>query len=271
AEARNGGLTVTCDQYPYQAASTFLHAALPPGILAHGDRVFTEILRDPNARTELIRQIENSSEKGWENLIRGAGFEGIYIATAGKHEHYVGRSVADIAETEDKNPYDVVFDLLAEEERGVVAIFFMINEDDIVEVMRSPLTMIGSDGIPGFGVEKTHPRQTGTFPRILGRYVREKGILDLEEAVRKMTSLPAQTFGLKRKGLLKEGFDADLVVFDPETVLDRATYEDPNQAPVGIDTVLVNGRMAVEKGKVAGADSGKVLRRGSENRIVSRP
>ncbi|MCP4750489.1 MAG: amidohydrolase family protein, partial [Proteobacteria bacterium] len=131
AEARNGGLTVTCDQYPYQAASTFLHAALPPGILAHGDRVFTEILRDPDARTELTRQIENSSEKGWENLIRGAGFEGIYIAVAGKHEHYVGKSVADIAETEDKNPYDVVFDLLAEEERGVVAIFFMINEDDI--------------------------------------------------------------------------------------------------------------------------------------------
>jgi N-acyl-D-amino-acid deacylase len=120
--------------------------------------------------------------------------------------------------------------------------------------------MVGTDGVPGFGVEKVHPRMTGTFPRILGRYVREQAIIPLEEAIRKMTSFPAQTFGVKGKGLLKEGFDADVVVFDPATILDKSTYEDPNQKPEGIDYVLVNGEIAVDHGRLTGATSGKVLR-----------
>ena len=122
--------------------------------------------------------------------------------------------------------------------------------------------MIGSDGIPSYGINKVHPRFSGTFPRVLGRYVREQRVLTLEDAIRKMTSLPARTFGVKRKGLLKEGFDADVVVFDPETIIDRATYEEPNQGPKGVHYVLVNGQIAVDKGKVAGATSGRILRRG---------
>jgi N-acyl-D-amino-acid deacylase len=203
--------------------------------------------------------MEKGSETGWENLVKGAGFEGLVISVS-RHENYVGKSIAEIAKSESRSPYDVIFDLVVEEERGCLINLFMMDEQDIIRIMKNPWTMIGSDGIPGFGVKKVHPRMTGTFPRVLGRYVREQGILPLEEAIRKMTSLPAQTFGIRNKGLLKEGFDADVVIFDPATILDRATYEEPNQGPLGIPYVLVNGEIAAENGKVTGATSGKVLR-----------
>ena len=182
------------------------------------------------------------------------------MISVSRHEDYVGKSISDIARMENKSPYDVIFDLVVEESLGCIIILFMMDEADIIRIMRNPWTMIGSDGIPGFGVKKVHPRMSGTFPRILGRYVREQGILTIEEAIRKMTSLPAQTFGVQGKGLLKEGFDADVVIFDPATILDQATYEEPNQGPVGIRYVLVNGEIAAENGKVTGATSGKVLR-----------
>ena len=146
---------------------------------------------------------------------------------------------------------------------GTVAILFMMHEEDIIRIMKNPFTMIGTDGIPGFGNSKVHPRMTGTYPKILGRYVRERGTLSLEDAIRKMTSLPAQTFRLKRKGLLVEGWDADIVIFDPKTVIDRSTYEDPEKGPLGIHYVVVNGQLAVENGKVMGSTSGRVLRHGT--------
>jgi N-acyl-D-amino-acid deacylase len=158
--------------------------------------------------------------------------------------------------------YDVFFNILIIERYSVNVILFMIGEEDVLQIMKSPLTMIGSDGISGFGVEKIHPRQTGTFARLLGRYVREKGVLSLEEAIRKMTSFPAQTFGLKRKGILRQGFDADLVLFDPGAIIDKSTYGDPNQAPAGISHVVVNGKVAAENGHVTGDRCGMVLRRG---------
>ncbi len=260
-EARRRGVEVTCDQYPYRAGSTYLAAVLPPKALAGGPDVFTRKLKDPAFRAEIVRTVEETNEPGWENLIKGGGFDGIMISVS-KQGDYVGRTVADIAQSENRNPYDVIFDLVVEEGIGVVAILFMMGEEDVRRIMRHPLTMIGSDGIPGFGVNRVHPRMTGTFPRVLGKYVREESVLSLEEAVRKMTSLPAQTFGLKGKGLLKEGFDADIVVFDPATIIDRATYEEPNQGPEGIDYVFVNGVTAAEKGRILGATSGRVLRRG---------
>jgi len=193
-------------------------------------------------------------------LIRGAGFENIVIAVSPNHPDYIGRSIAEIAEIENKNPYDVILDLVVEEKRGTIAILFMMDDEDIQRIMQNSFTMIGTDGIPGFGVSRVHPRLTGTFPRVLGRYVRDKGVLSLEEAIRKMTSLPAQTFRVRRKGLLIEGFDADIVIFNPETIIDKSTYEDPQQKPEGISYVLVNGEIAVENGEVTGATSGKVLR-----------
>lgn len=259
AEARAAGVEVTCDQYPYRAGSTFLAAVLPPAVLAGGPAVFTTKLKDPAFRAQIVETIEKGSGAGWENLIKGAGFEGLVISVS-RHEGYVGKSISDIARMENMSPYDVIFDLVIEETLSCIIILFMMDEGDIIRIMRNPWTMIGTDGIPGFGVKKVHPRMSGTFPRILGRYVREQGILTIEEAIRKMTSLPAQTFGVQGKGLLKEGFDADVVIFDPANILDQATYEEPNQGPVGIRYVLVNGEIAAENGKVTGATSGKVLR-----------
>jgi len=222
-------------------------------------------LRDPAVRREMIEEIEERKGKEtiWDNWIKAAGFKGIVIAISPKHPDYVGRSVEDIARGENKSPYEVIFDLIVEEKKATVVILFVMEEGDIERIMKSPFTMVGTDGIPGFGISKVHPRQTGTFPRVLGRYCREKGVLSLEEAVRKMTSLPAQTFRLKHKGLLREGYDADLVIFDDRAVIDRSTFEDPNRPPEGIHYVLVNGQIAVENGNLTGASSGMVLRAGN--------
>ena len=263
AAARAQGIQVTCDQYPYKAGSTYLASVLPPQILAGGEALYCQRLQDRSTRQAIIEEIEGRKGKEtiWDNWIKAAGFTGIVIALSPNHPNYVGKSIADIAQMENKNPYDVVFDLIAEEKKATVMIIFVMDEGDIERIMKSPFTMVGTDGIPGFGVNQIHPRQTSTFSRVLGRYCREKGVLSLEDTIRKMTSLPAQTFQLKQKGLLREGNDADLVIFDPQTIIDRATFEDSKQPPEGIHYVVVNGEIAVEHGKVTGATSGKVLRR----------
>jgi N-acyl-D-aspartate/D-glutamate deacylase len=260
AEARVEGVDVTCDQYPYNAASTFLAAALPPAFQAGGPEIFAENLRIPATRKEVIDVIEKGDDSHWENMIKAAGFEGIVISTSKKHPEYLGKSIAEIAGTRGQPPYDVFFDLVADEKMDVTVILYFMDEQDIRRIMKSPLTMFGTDSIPGFGVRTVHPRNTGTFPRILGRYVREQGIISMEEAIRKMTSLPAQTFRVKGKGLLQEGFDADIVVFNPNTILDKSTYEDSMQQPEGISWVIINGEVAVENGEVTGDAPGKVLR-----------
>jgi N-acyl-D-amino-acid deacylase len=261
AQARAKGLVVTCDQYPYQAGSTYLVAALPPHIQAQGPRVFAEKLKQPDVRLAIKAEIESGSGNQWENLVKGAGFENIIISTAPRHEHYIGKSIGQIAEMVSQDPYDVFFDLLIEEQMDVSMVIFMMDEEDIVRIMQDPITMIGTDGIPGFGSSKVHPRMYGTFPRVLGRYVREKGVIRLAEAIRKMTSLPAQTFGLYKKGILRERLDADIVIFNPQSIIDKSTFENPAQPPEGISHVIVNGELAVEHGKIIGATSGQVLRR----------
>lgn len=261
-EARARGIKITCDQYPYKAGSTYLGAVLPPRHLAEGPEELGRKLKDPCVRKEIMAEIETGGDGTWENFIIAAGFKNIRIATSPKHPEYLGRSISDIAQSQGKSGYDTLFDILAEEKLAATMIIFLLGDEDIERILRSPYTMIGTDGIPGFGATKPHPRLTGTFPKILGEFVREKGILSLEEAVRKMTSLSAQTFGVKQKGLLIEGYDADMVIFDPETIIDQSTYEEPDNKPLGIRYVLVNGEIAVENGRVTGATSGQVLRRG---------
>ncbi len=260
--ARAEGQEVTCDQYPYRAGSTMLAAALPPAFAAGGPEVYVNKLKDPAVRKTVIELIE-SEDECWQNLVRDGGFENIQISFSMAHPDYQGRSIADIAQAENRSAYDVFFDMIVEEKTKVGMVVFMMDDADIERIMRDPVTMIGSDGIPSLGESKTHPRMTSTFPRVLGRYVREKRVLRLEDAIQKMTSLPAQTFRLKNKGLLKEGLDADITLFDPTTVSDRGTYQDPFQPPAGVTHVLVNGRLAVDQGRFIGTDSGRVLRRES--------
>lgn len=259
-QARLEGIEVTCDQYPYTAASTFLAAAIPPRFLAGGPEKLSRTLKDAKTREAVRQEIETGGDNGWENLIGAAGFDAIVITSSSNHLQYTGKSIADVALMENKDPYDVIFDLVSEETRGIVVVLFLMDDPDLENIMRAPFTMVGTDGVPAFGANKTHPRLTGTFPRVLGRYVRERKILTLEEAVRKMTSLPVQTFGVWEKGLLKEGFDADMVVFDPENITDRSTYEEPFRKPEGIHWVLVNGVIAVENGEIVESGSGEVLR-----------
>ena len=261
SDARAKGLVVTWDQYPYKAGSTFLVAALPPHIQAQGAELFSEKLKDPAVRRKIRQEIESGEDSSWENLIRGAGFENIIISASPRNADFIGKSIAEIAKMTAKDPFDVYFDLVIEEQMEAAMILFMMDDGDIERILKAPGTMIGSDGIPGFGSAKVHPRMTGTFPRVLGRYAREKGVITLPEAIRKMTSLPAQTFGLYKKGLLRQGMDADLVIFDPDAIIDKSTFEDPSQHPEGIRWVIVNGEIAVEDGNITGASSGKVLRR----------
>jgi N-acyl-D-amino-acid deacylase len=254
--ARDNGLQITCDQYPYTAGSTFLAAVLPPFLHVDGPDAFAEKLKDPELRQAARAELEG----GPLSIARDIGLENVVISVSPSRPHYVGRSLADIVRDEGQDPYDVVFDLAAADKMEAMIVVHMMNEDDLKTIMRAPFTMIGSDGIPGFGQGQVHPRFTGAFPRVLGRYVREARVLKLEEAVRRMTSLPAQTFGIKNKGLIREGFDADLVIFYPQEIADKSTYESPLEKPDGIHWVIVNGEITAENSQMTDAAAGSVLR-----------
>ena len=192
----------------------------------------------------------------------GASLDGVLVSSLSSeaNQRFIGLSIVEIAELRNQDPVDTVFDLLVEERCGVGMVAFMMSEEDVRTVMVHPTTAIGTDGLYSTG--NPHPRVYGTYPRIVGRYVREDKLLSLEEAVRKMTSFPAQKLGLRNKGVLRPGADADVVVFDPRTVIDRATFQQAHQYPEGIEYVLVNGQVCVEKGQFTGRTAGRVLTRG---------
>ena len=256
------GVEVTCDVYPYDAASTSLTALLPPDLFADGGYpAFSKKIKDTAYRRHLVGALEGDTGDRWENKLKGTGFDRIVIIGSSRFQSANGRTISDIAAGEGKDPYDVIFDIIAAEGNAVSVILFAMDEADIRRIMQKPYVMIGSDGGPKVGRRFFHPRFTGTFPRVLGKYVRQDEVLSLETAVRKMTSLPAQTYRLENKGIIKTGLDADIVIFDPDTVSDRSTFEDPSRKPEGVDYVIVNGVIAVEKGSVTGQRAGKVLRK----------
>ena len=260
-KARDEGTRVTCDVYPYTAGSTSLASALPPSLQAEGPEIFAEKLKNQIVRSEVRQIIENETSGDWENLIYVDTFEGMVLVRAPRNPQYCGRSIADIAEKEGRDPYDVFFDLVVEEKMDAIIVEFMMQEDDVIRILKSPFSMVATDGLPGFGSDMFHPRFTGAFPRVLGRYVREKRCLTLEQAVWKMTGLPADTFGLNRKGHLAPNYDADIVLFDPSTVMDRGTYETPDLRPEGIRNVWVNGEISLSDDLVSSERCGRVLRR----------
>ncbi|MCI2424773.1 D-aminoacylase [Candidatus Acetothermia bacterium] len=264
-EARERGLDVTSDQYPYTATSTGLSALLPDWVHEGGVKRLVGRLRDPQTRRRIRKDMEGDRLIYW-NPLKATEWSNIMISAVGteRNRELEGKSIEEIAKLWDKDSFDVLFDLLIEEESNVRMVFFRMSEDDVITVMRHPTTMIGSDGAAisregPLSKGKPHPRSYGTFPRILGKYVREEKVLTLEDAVRKMTFLPAQKLKLRDRGVLKQEYKADIVVFDPEKVKDRATYTYPHQQPEGILYVLVNGEIAVEEGKYVGKTAGKVL------------
>lgn len=255
--ARREGVEVTVDVYPYTAGSTGLQALLPPWVLQGGTETMLERLRQNEVRRRITRDLGRS--EGWQNLVLATGWDRITIAAARLHPGCEGSSLADIAHREHRPPVDVVADLLIEEHANVTIILEMMDEADVRRVLQWPHAMIGSDGIlqPG----RPHPRLAGTFARVLGHYCRDEGVFALPQAIHRMTSLPAQRFGLSNRARLAPGAAADLVVFDPARVADRATYERPLESPDGIVYVIVNGAIAVDNGKLTEGVSGHVLRR----------
>jgi N-acyl-D-amino-acid deacylase len=266
AEAQAKGLRVTANQYPYVAGQNNLAALIPPWAMEGGRGRMVERLGDPALRGRMERDILKGLAGWFDHYLAMNGWESCLVASvkSEKNKGYEGRSIAQISQASNKKPIDVVFDLLKEEKGSVPAVYFLMSEDDVRTAMRVPWVSIGSDGsavrpdgILGSG--KPHPRWYGTFPRVLGRYVREEKVLSLEEAIKKMTSLNADKLGLQDRGLLKTGKKADITIFNANRVIDRATFENPHQYPEGIEYVIVNGTIVLDKGQHSGLKPGRIL------------
>jgi N-acyl-D-amino-acid deacylase len=254
---RARGVEVTADAYPYDAGSTRMTALLPPWCQEGGKGALLERLEDPALRARIAREFVQGLP-GWENLALAAGWERVRIASVERNPGYLGKSVREIADELGAEPAEAFCTVLREEQGVPTVVITMMDEADVRTILADPLVMIGSDAIITRG--RPHPRTWGTYPRVLGHYARDVGLFSLPEAVRKMTSYPAQKFGLFDRGLIRPGLAADLVVFDAAAVIDRATYDDPEQPPAGLPHVLVNGIFAVRDGAYTGARAGRVVR-----------
>jgi N-acyl-D-amino-acid deacylase len=266
--ARASGLEVHADQYPYVASSTSLGAVIPPKYHAGGTDALLARLKDPAIRREL-RDLLGNPAQPFENMWRGAGGpDGILVVSVihpAELRKYEGRTIAQIAADKQNDPFDTLLDLVVATRNTVSAVYFTMSEEDLRYALKQPWVSVDTDAwavAPAgpMGRAKIHPRSYGSFTRILGKYVREERLLTLEEAVRKMTSLAAQQVRLEDRGLLHPGYYADVTIFDPAVVADRATFDDPHQASVGIEYVLVNGTLALESGTPTGRFAGRPLR-----------
>jgi len=271
--ARDRGVDITVDQYPYTAAMTGLEMCLPPKYLEGTSEEIVARLRDPKARAE-IRKAIVTGLPGWEdNEVKSVGgWHGVMVASVQKEENkkYEGKRMDEVARLMGKDPLDALCDLLISEGGSADAIYFSMSEPDVRLAMRQPWVGIASDGT-AVNTEmkfagKPHPRFYGSFPRVLGRYVREQKVLTLADAIRKMTSFSAQITGLTDRGLLRPGLAADITIFDPEAVADQATFDNPLQYAVGIPYVIVNGVVVINQGQHTGAKPGRVLYGRGKNR-----
>ena len=265
-QARQRGVDVAADLYVYTAGGTGLEAVIPSWAFEGGKKALLDRLADPKVRERLKQEMKTGSP-GWWNIVEASGgWKNIVLANARnpQNEHFVGKNLADIAKEWNKDPADAAFDLVAQGQGRVMAIYHMMSEPDIETALHFPWTSIGSDaGAAGEnGTDATglpHPRSYGNFPRVIAEYVRKRKVLTLEEAIRKMTSWPATRMRLADRGSIREGLWADVVVFDYDKLQDRSTYLEPTVSPDGIDYVLVNGQVVVDHGKHTGARPGKVL------------
>jgi N-acyl-D-amino-acid deacylase len=256
--AQASGVRVTADQYPYVAGSTMFGAILPPWAHDGGVEATLQRLASDSERARMRREMSAKGPQDWDNFWKWTGPEGIVISDvpSGRRPELIGKTVAEASAG--KEPLEFALDLLRDERMGVSMISFSQDEEVVGRVLREPYVNICTDGLLG---GRPHPRAFGTYPRILGRYVRERGVLTLEEAVRKMSSQAADAMHLPDRGRVVAGAVADLVAFDAATVADRATFADPMQPPVGIEHVIVRGTPVLRDGQPTGARPGRVVRR----------
>ena len=255
--ARIAGISITCDRYPYIAAATDLDTILPSWVYEGGIEDELGRLKDPETAARIKSDLSRKDNNYWK---------GIYISSVANPENrwMEGENIFDVASKTGRNAVDALLDLLIRERARTGAIFFSMSEDNLRRFLSLPYLMIGSDssvrsfsGPTCYG--KPHPRGFGSFPRFIGRYVRDKGLVTLEEAIRRTAALPAATFGLTDRGIISEGAYADIVIFDYERIIDTATFREPFSRPQGIDYVFVNGSMAVDGGEFTGTLSGRIL------------
>jgi N-acyl-D-aspartate/D-glutamate deacylase len=266
--ARDAGQDVSADMYPYVAGGTGLASALPPWVADGGTNKLLERLTDPATRARIKKEMA-TEHPNWENLYLGSGgATGVLVSGIVSKDpaikKYDGKTLAQIAADQKKDPLDALFDLVLADKAQTGAIYFIASEDDLRYGLKQPWTSIGLDAselsLDGPLFEPhSHPRAFGSMPRFLGHYVRDQHMLPLEQAIRKITSLPAQRERLVSRGLLKPGYFADVTIFDPAAIADRATYEAPTQVSVGVKYVFVNGKLEFEDGHVTGQIAGTVL------------
>ena len=267
-EAYEEGVNVGFDVYPYTAFGSGLIDLAPPWTRADGAKKMVELMKDENIRAKIIKDMQSYSDE-WENPMLTEGWDKtvkIAMLKTEKNKKYESLTIHEIAKDMGCSPYEAVVRLLVEEEAAVKCVYFAMSEEDLRTVMKHPRAMFCTDGravatYGELGTGSVHPRYYGTYPRILGKYVREEKIMSLEEAIKKSTMLPAQKFKLKRRGEIKEGYYADITIFDEEEIIDVATFEKPHQYPKGIEYVIVAGQIVIEKGEHTGNLPGRILNR----------
>lgn len=266
AAARRDRLAITADMYCYTAGATGLNASIPPWVHDGGQEALRKRISDPSTRKRIVEEIRTSRD-GWENFYLGAGSPDRILLVEFAKEHLKplqGKTLADVANERGKDPVETLLDLVVEDESRIGTVYFFMSEENVRKLIPLPWVSFGSDAASQapegvFLKAATHPRAYGNFARLLGKYVREEKLLSLEAAIHKMTGLPASNLGLDRRGLLRAGYFADVVVFDPKTIADRATFDRPHQYAVGFEHVFVNGVHVLKDGEHTGAKPGRAL------------
>lgn len=264
--ARAEGLAITADIYTYIAGSTGLDAAMPPAVQEGGYEAWRSRLMDPAIRAQVLVEMTTPTDE-WENLYLSAGAEGTLLVGFSNPElrHYTGMTLAEVAAQRGTSAEDTAIDLVIEDGSRVQVVYFLMSEENVANSIALPWVSFASDAASmaaeGVFLERsTHPRAYGNFIRVLGKYVREDGVITLPDAIRKLSKLPAMNLKVRDRGELKEGYFADIVIFDPSTVSDHATYEDPHQYATGMQYVIVNGELVLRDGEHTGNLPGQIVR-----------
>ncbi len=265
--ARQAGLRITTDMYTYVAGATGLDAAMPPWVQEGGYEAWAERLRDPAIRRRVAAAMRQDAQD-WENLYFHTGSPENVILVGFKNDSlkmYTGKTLAEVAELHGKNPEETAMDLVIQDGSRVGTVYFLMSEENVKKQIALPYMSFGSDGgaVAAEGVflqSNPHPRTYGNFARLLGKYVREEKVIPLEEAVRRLTSLPTGNLQIRRRGKLEPGYYADIVIFDPAAIQDHATFDNPHQYATGVRHVFVNGEQVIANGEHTGATPGRVAR-----------
>jgi len=257
-KARGNNINVWADQYPYTANSTFLNAVVPPKELNQGVVKFVNNLKNNSYKKAIIDKIENDKDGDWENFVANAGgWHGVMVLSLPETPKWNGKLITEISEEINLPPGEAFCKLLIDNHGEGLVVTFTMNDEDLEAIMKTSFQMIGSDGLPG--QHGSHPRIYGTFPRVIKKYVKEKNIISLTKAIKKMTYIPAKVFDLSERGVIEENKIADINIINLQRIEDRATYRKSERYPVGYKNVLIRGKVVVENDKVVSLDNGKVL------------